>query len=106
MANVPPAPTPVNRSPRRARTLRLLSRGVLIVAGVVAFVASTGAAVGPGSSRAELIAYSLGSALAVIMAIRIAVKLFVYIIQTAALLALFLLLYVLASFAVNAVSGG
>jgi hypothetical protein len=37
---------------------------LLIAAAVVAFAATTGAAVGPDSSQVELIMYSVGSALA------------------------------------------
>ncbi|MFI7543841.1 hypothetical protein [Actinoplanes sp. NPDC049599] len=72
---------------------------------VVAYGASTGAGVGPDSSQVELIMYSLGSALAIIMAIKIVIKLFVYIVQTAAVLAVLGLLYVLGNVAVNAVTG-
>jgi hypothetical protein len=96
MPKVPAPTTPVNR---------LVKRGFLTAALVVAFVASTGAGIGPDSSQAELIMYSLGSALAVIMAIRIVIKLFVYIVQTAAVLTVLGLLYILGSHAVSAVSG-
>jgi hypothetical protein len=77
----------------------------VIAAVVIAFFATTGAADGPHSSQLELIMYSLGSALAVIMAIKIVVKLFVYIVQTAVVLSVFGLLFLLTSFVVNAVSG-
>jgi hypothetical protein len=101
-----PARTPrVNRLPQRKPTILLVRRGFLTAALVVAFVATTGAGIGPDSSRAELMMYSLGSALAVVMAIRIVIKLFVYIVQTAVVLAVFGLLYVLVDAVIDAVSG-
>ena len=86
MPKVPASPTSVNRPARQTRGLPLVRRGFLITALVVAYGAGTGAGIGPGSSQIELIMYSLGSALAVIMAIKIVIKLFVYIVQTAVVL--------------------
>ncbi len=81
-----------------------MRRACLLVALVVAFLATTGAAVGPDASQAELIVYSLGSALALIMAIRIIIKLFVYIVQAAVVLASLGMLYLLADIVVRALS--
>jgi hypothetical protein len=105
MPKVPVPATPVNRIARPNRALSLVRRGALIAALVAALSLTTGAGIGPDSSQAELMMYSLGSALAVIMAIRIVIKLFVYIVQTAAVLAVFGVLFVLGNAVVNAVSG-
>jgi len=105
MPKVPVAPIPVSRIHPQTRTLRLLGRVLLSAVMVFALVATTGAGMGPDSSRAELIMYSLGSALAVIMAIKIVIKLFVYLVQTAVVLAVLGLLYLLTRVVINAVSG-
>lgn len=101
MPKVPARRTPVNQHRRQAGRSRLIRRGSLTAGIVVAYLATTGAAVGPEASQAELIMYSLGSALAIIMAIRIIIKLFVYIVQAAAVLGVLGMLYILVDIAVR-----
>lgn len=83
---------------------RFVKNGCLIVAVLILFGATTGAAIGPESSRFEVTVYSFGCALAVIVVLRIIVKLFVYLLQAAAVLAVFGLLYVLVRMAINALA--
>ena len=104
MSKLPARPTSVNQPTRRTCQSQLISRGRLIVV-VVAYLAITGAAVAPDASQMELIMYSLGSALAIIMAIKIIIKLIVYIIQAAVVLAVLGMLYILADVVVRALSG-
>jgi hypothetical protein len=86
--------------------VRRIKKVFLIAAGIVAFLAVTGAAPGPDASRAQLIAYSLGSAAAIIVAIRIVIKLFVYIVQAMVVIAACTALLALAKITVNAIAGG
>lgn len=104
MPRMPAAATSANRSHRRARVSRLARRVCLVASSTAGFVATTGAAVGPGASRAELIMYSLGSTLALIMAIRIIIRLFVYIVQAAAVLAFLTMVFVLFRITIEAMS--
>ena len=105
MPKAPDTQTPVTRLPRLPRQTRLIRPTSLITAAVVALAVTTGAGLGPESSQIELIMYSLGSALAVIMVIKIIFELRVYLVQTAVVLASFGLLYLLTSVVINAVSG-
>ena len=97
--------TRLPRLPRQARAIRLVRQSSLIAAAVVTLAVTTGAGLGPESSQLELIMYSLGSALGIIMAIKIIFELRVYIVQTIVVLASFGLLYLLTSVVINAVSG-
>ncbi len=104
MSKLPARPTSVNQPTRQTCQSQLIRRGSLIAA-VVAYLATTGAAIAPDASQAELIMYSLGSALAIILAINIIIKLIAYIIQAAVVLAMLGTLYILADIAVRALSG-
>jgi hypothetical protein len=109
MPKAPDTQTPVTRLPRLPRqthAIRLVRQSSLIAAVAVALAVTTGAGLGPESSQLELIMYSLGSALAIIMAIKIIFELRVYIVQTIVVLASFGLLCLLTSVVINAVSGG
>ncbi|MFI5897481.1 hypothetical protein ACIA5D_46060 [Actinoplanes sp. NPDC051513] len=86
-------------------TVSRIKRGLPIVVGVVVLLALTGAAPGPDASRAELTAYSLGCAVALIVAVKIVIKLFVYIVQAAVVVSALLALLTLVKIAVNAVTG-
>ncbi len=105
MSKLPARPTSVNQPTRQTCPRQLIRRGNLIAAVVVAYLATTGAAIAPDASQAELIMYSLGSALAIIMIIRIIIKLIAYIIQAAVVLAMLGMLYILTDIAVRALSG-
>jgi len=108
MPKAPDTQTPVTRLPRLprpTRAIRLVRQSSLIAAAVVTLAVTTGAGLGPESSQLELIMYSLGSAFAVIMVIKIIFELRVYLVQTAVVLASFGLLYLLTSVVINAVSG-
>ena len=59
-------------------------------------------AVTDNSSQLELMVYSLGSALALIVAIRIAIKLFVYIVKTLVVVAVIGAVYTIAKLLADA----
>ncbi|WP_157410652.1 hypothetical protein [Actinoplanes rectilineatus] len=84
MQKIPPLKISVNQSLRRC--------GV-IAAGTVVVLTGAGAAVTDESSRYELMAYSLGSALTLYLAVRIIVKLRWMILQALAVLAFAGLVY-------------
>jgi hypothetical protein len=106
MPKVPVHVMVVNQPTGRTHTLRLLRRGGLSTAVIVGFLATTAAVPGPGASQAELMMYSLGSALAIIMAVRIVIKLFVYLVKAAVVLAVLGVLYTVIRIVVGAVTGG
>jgi len=99
MPKVPVPATPVNKLPRRVR------QGLLIAAGLIAYLAATGAAVTANSSQIELMVYSLGSALALIVAVKIAIKLFVYIVKTAVVLAVIGAVWTIAKLLADTLTG-
>jgi hypothetical protein len=99
MPKVPVPATPVNKLPRRVR------QGLLIAAGLIAYLAATGAAVTQNSSQIHLMVYSLGSALALIVAIKIAIKLFVYIVKTAVVLVVIAAVWTIAKLLADTLAG-
>jgi hypothetical protein len=99
MPKVPVPATPVNKIPRRVR------QGMLIAAGLIAYLAATGAAVTQNSSQIHLMVYSLGSALALIVAIKIAIKLFVYIVKTAVVLVVIAAVWTIAKLLADTLAG-
>lgn len=103
MQNVPGPAISVNQISRRTHALRLLKQGGLSAAAVLAIIATTGAAVGPDASRIDLMMYSFGSVLAVVMIVKIAIKLFVYLVKTAVVLGVLGMIYILARIAIEAV---
>jgi hypothetical protein len=79
---------PVPRVPAPATSVsRRIQKAALLTLAGAAWFASAGAAVPANSSQIHLMVYSLGSALALIVAVRIAIKLFAYIIKTLIVLA-------------------
>jgi hypothetical protein len=87
--------------PRSAR--RVVRQSCLVAAFIVVLAVTTGAAAGPDASRAELMAYSIGSLIAIVTVIRIVIKLFWYILQAVAVGAVLLTVYVVAIHAIHAV---
>lgn len=85
-----------------ARPTRLIGKVGLISSVLLLYLATTGAALGPDASRLEVTMYSFGYAVAVIVVLRIIVKLFVYLVQAATVLAVLGSLYILVRMALNA----
>jgi hypothetical protein len=90
----------------RIRPTRSLPRwtkhpALLTIAGI-GWLASTGAAVPENSSQIQLMVYSLGSALALIVAVRIAIRLFAYIVKTIVVLAAIGAVYAIAKLLADA----
>jgi hypothetical protein len=77
-----------------------------VVAGLVVLSATTAAAPGPGASRAELMAYSFGCAMAFFAFIWILIRLWRLILQTAVVVAVLLMFYLPAKLVMEAVVGG
>jgi hypothetical protein len=85
--------------------VRLRRQGSVIIAGVLLLLRTTAAPPGPDASRTELMAYSAGSALALITGISVVIKLRVLLLKAAGLLAAVTLLYLLCQTIVRAVIG-
>jgi hypothetical protein len=84
----------------------MIGRGLPVVIGVVVLLALTAAAPGPDASRAELTAYSAGCAVALVLAVKIFIKLFFYILKAVVVVAAFLALFSLVKVTVSAIAGG
>jgi hypothetical protein len=82
---------------------RILRTSLLITAGIIVLGATTAAAPGPEASRVDLMMYSYGSALVLLTAVTVVVKLFAYLIKAAFVLSVLLLLYLAGKFTVEIV---
>ena len=105
MQNVPLPAISVNQPARRPCPRSPLKRAGLIAAAVLVLCATTGAAIGPDASRIDLIMYSLGGLLAVVMVVKIVIKLFVYLIQAVVALGVLGILYLLVRAIIDAIVG-
>ncbi|MEV6848790.1 hypothetical protein [Actinoplanes sp. NPDC051411] len=81
----------------------MVRQSCLAVAVIAVLALTTGAAAGPDASRAELMAYSIGSLIAIVTVIRIVIKLFWYILQALATAAVLLTVYVVVIRTIHAV---
>ena len=94
-------PNPSTTSSKRRRPLAKTC--LLITAAIIILGTTTAAAPGADASRVELMMYSYGSALVVITAVMVVVKLFAYLLKAAFVLSVLLLLYLAGKFTVETV---